>query len=46
MRELLGRLSTDRALILLLVALMVVSTALVALLGYYGDVMRAFWNLI
>lgn len=46
MHGLIERLSTDRGLFLLVVALLVAVTALVALLGFYGDVMRAFWDLI
>lgn len=46
MHGLIERLSTDRGFFLLLIALMVAATALVALLGFYGDVMRAFWGLV
>jgi hypothetical protein len=46
MRGLIERLSTDRGLFLLLVALFVAVTLLVALLGFYDDVMRAFWDLV
>lgn len=40
------RLSTDRGLFLLVIALLVTVTALVVLLGFYGDVMRVFWDLV
>jgi hypothetical protein len=46
MHGLIERLSTDRGLFLLVVALFAAVTALVALLGFYGDVMRAFWDLV
>jgi hypothetical protein len=46
MHGLIERLSTDRGLFLLVVALFVASTVLVILLGFYGDAMRAFWNLL
>jgi len=44
MAGLIERVSTDRWLIVLILALCVATTALVALLGWYGDVMRFFWN--
>ncbi len=40
------RLSTDRGLFLLAAALLVAATALVVVLGYYEDVLRALWNLV
>jgi hypothetical protein len=46
MRGLVERVRTDRGLFLLIVALLVAVTALVALLGWYDDVMRVFWNLV
>jgi hypothetical protein len=46
MHGLIERLSTDRGLFLLVVALFVASTALVILLGFYGDAMRVFWDLV
>ncbi len=46
MAHLIERLSTDRGVFLLVVALLVTSTALVIVLGFYGDLLRAFWNLV
>jgi len=46
MHGLIERLSTDRGLFLLVVALLAAATTLVFLLGFYGDVMRAFWDLV
>lgn len=46
MHGLIERLSTDRGLFLLVVALFVALTALVFLLGFYGDLIRGFWSLV
>jgi len=45
-RGVIERLSTDRGVFLLVVALLVAATALVALLGWYDDLLRAFWDLV
>lgn len=46
MHGLIERLSTDRGLFLLVVALLIALTALVISLGFYGDLLRGFWDLV
>jgi hypothetical protein len=46
MAGLIERVSTDRWLAVMILALCVATTILVALVGFYVPILRAFWNLL